>query len=104
MSQAPLEGVIEDVSNAGGAVVMVPVVEVGPVLRLCVLVEGFEEALFGSGRPSDALIRDRIGARELGGLLYTLMATVAYEGELLDVCAYDQPGVEAYKKIMKTRL
>mgnify|MGYP002010454283 CR=1 FL=1 len=66
--------------------------------------ESNEEALFGSGRPSDALILDRIGARELGGLLYTLMATVAYEGELLDVCAYDQPGVEAYKKIMKTRL
>ncbi len=63
-----------------------------------------EEALASDGRPSDALILDRIDARTLGGLLYFLMASVAYEGELMDVCAYDQPGVEAYKKIMRERL
>jgi glucose-6-phosphate isomerase len=63
-----------------------------------------EEALFGSGRPSDAFVLDRIEPRTLGGLLYLLMASVAYEGELLDVCTYDQPGVEAYKKIMRERL
>lgn len=66
--------------------------------------EANEDALRGSGRPSDAWVLDRIDARTLGGFLYTLMASVAYEGELLDVCAYDQPGVEAYKKIMKARL
>lgn len=37
----------------------------------------------------------------IGQLLYFLMLSVAYEGELADVDAYDQPGVEAYKKIMK---
>lgn len=36
-----------------------------------------------------------------GQLLYFLMLSVAYEGELADVNAYDQPGVEAYKRIMK---
>ncbi|MGE0712883.1 MAG: glucose-6-phosphate isomerase [Planctomycetota bacterium] len=66
--------------------------------------ESNEEALASSGRPSDAFVLDRLDARTLGAFLYTLMASVSYEGELLDVCAYDQPGVEAYKKIMKTRL
>ncbi len=66
--------------------------------------EANEEALHGSGRPSDAWLLDRLDARTLGALLWTLMASVAYEGELLDVCAYDQPGVEAYKKIMRARL
>lgn len=66
--------------------------------------EANEEALASDGRPSDTWLLDRIDARTLGGLLYTLMATVAYEGELLDVCAYDQPGVEAYKSIMRARL
>lgn len=66
--------------------------------------ESNEEALAGDGRPSDALVLERLDARTLGGLLVLLMASVAYEGELLDVCAYDQPGVEAYKKIMKARL
>ena len=40
----------------------------------------------------------------VGQLLYFLMLSVAYEGELADVDAYDQPGVEAYKKIMKEKL
>lgn len=66
--------------------------------------ESNEEALAGDERPSDALVLDRLDAPTLGGLLVLLMASVAYEGELLDVCAYDQPGVEAYKKIMKAKL
>jgi glucose-6-phosphate isomerase len=66
--------------------------------------EANEEALASDGRPSDAFVLDRLDARTLGGLLYLLMASVAYEGELLNVCAYDQPGVEAYKRIMKARL
>lgn len=40
----------------------------------------------------------------VGQLLYFLMLSVAYEGELADVDAFDQPGVEAYKKIMKREL
>ena len=66
--------------------------------------ESNEEALASDGRPSDSFVLDRIDARALGAFLVLLMATVAYEGELMDVCAYDQPGVEAYKRIMKVKL
>lgn len=40
----------------------------------------------------------------MGQIFYFLMLSVAYEGELADVDAYDQPGVEAYKKIIKREL
>ena len=40
----------------------------------------------------------------LGQLFYFLMLSVAYEGELANVDAFDQPGVEAYKRIMKREL
>ena len=36
----------------------------------------------------------------LGELLYMLAMSVAYEGELSNVDAFNQPGVEAYKRIM----
>lgn len=42
----------------------------------------------------------KLDAYHLGELLYMLALAVAYEGELADVDAFDQPGVEAYKKIM----
>jgi len=66
--------------------------------------EANEQALASDGRPSDSFVLDRLDARTLGGLLMLLMTSVCYEGELLDVCTYDQPGVEAYKKIMKAGL
>ncbi|MFA6849481.1 MAG: glucose-6-phosphate isomerase [Selenomonadaceae bacterium] len=40
----------------------------------------------------------------LGELLYMLSMSIAYEGELADVDAFNQPGVEAYKKIMGPKL
>jgi len=40
----------------------------------------------------------------IGEIFYFLMLSVAYEGELANVDAYDQPGVEAYKKIIKREL
>ena len=40
----------------------------------------------------------------LGQLMYFLMLSVAYEGEMADVDAYNQPGVETYKKIMNDML
>ena len=33
-----------------------------------------------------------------------LMFSIAYEGELADVDAFDQPGVETYKRLMKAAL
>ncbi len=40
----------------------------------------------------------------LGELLYMLAMSVAYEGELANVDAFNQPGVEAYKRIMGPKL
>ncbi|HIU63651.1 MAG TPA: glucose-6-phosphate isomerase [Candidatus Avacidaminococcus intestinavium] len=40
----------------------------------------------------------------VGQLLYFLMLSVVYEGELADINAFDQPGVEAYKRIMKEKM
>lgn len=42
----------------------------------------------------------KLNAFHLGELLYMLALSVAYEGELSDVDAFNQPGVEAYKRIM----
>ncbi|MBQ9497504.1 MAG: glucose-6-phosphate isomerase, partial [Selenomonadaceae bacterium] len=40
----------------------------------------------------------------LGEIMYLLAMSVAYEGELLNVDAFNQPGVEAYKRIMGPKL
>ncbi|EGO62264.1 Glucose-6-phosphate isomerase [Acetonema longum DSM 6540] len=37
-------------------------------------------------------------------MLYLLALSVAYEGELANVDAFDQPGVESYKRILGPRL
>ena len=39
-----------------------------------------------------------------GALMYFLFLTIAYEGALAGVNAYDQPGVESYKKILHADL
>lgn len=62
------------------------------------------EALTSDGRLNARYILPRLDAYYLGQLLYFLMLSVAYEGELADVDAYDQPGVETYKRIMKQKM
>ena len=39
-----------------------------------------------------------------GGLIAFFEMATAYEGELLDINAYDQPGVEGYKNYMYYKL
>jgi glucose-6-phosphate isomerase len=63
-----------------------------------------ETALTGDGRCNARYILPALEPRYVGQLLMFLMLSVAYEGELADVDAFDQPGVEAYKKIMKADL
>lgn len=46
----------------------------------------------------------RLNAFHVGELMFMLALSVAYEGELANVNAYDQPGVEAYKQIMNRDL
>lgn len=57
-------------------------------------------ALASNGRFSAAFVLPELTPYHLGELLYMLAMSVAYEGELADVDAFDQPGVEAYKRIM----
>jgi glucose-6-phosphate isomerase len=39
-----------------------------------------------------------------GGLLYFFEMATAFEGELLNINAFDQPGVESYKNYMYHKL
>lgn len=63
-----------------------------------------EEALADAGRPSCRISIPKVDAKSLGALILFFETSVAYEGEFLNVNAFDQPGVEAYKSKMKTLL
>ncbi len=58
------------------------------------------EALTESRRPNGTLHLPDLTGRSLGALLQCLMIATAMAGELFDVNAFDQPGVEAGKKHM----
>lgn len=62
------------------------------------------EALNSDNRFSAVYTLPVLDEFRVGELLYFLMLSVAYEGELANVDAFDQPGVEAYKRIMKREL
>ncbi|WP_425058522.1 Glucose-6-phosphate isomerase [Sporomusa carbonis] len=57
-------------------------------------------ALKSDGRFNATFVLPELNAYHLGELLYLLALSVAYEGELADVDAFDQPGVEAYKRLL----
>lgn len=57
-------------------------------------------ALVSNDRFNAVFTLPKLNAYHLGELLYMLAMSIAYEGELADVDAFDQPGVEAYKRIM----
>ena len=63
-----------------------------------------EEALASNGRYSACFVLPTLNAYHLGELMYMLALSIAYEGEFADVDAFNQPGVEAYKRIMGPRL
>lgn len=71
---------------------------------LDVACESNAEALKSENRFNAAFVMPKLTAYHLGELLYLLALSVAYEGELANVDAFDQPGVEAYKRIMGPRL
>jgi len=62
------------------------------------------DALASNKRYSAVFGLPELTPYHLGELLYLLAMSVAYEGELADVDAFDQPGVEAYKRIMGPKL
>lgn len=63
-----------------------------------------EESLRRSGVPTWRLTLPRLDARALGGLFLFLETACAIAGELYGVNAYDQPGVEEAKKLLRERL
>ncbi|MBO6304038.1 MAG: glucose-6-phosphate isomerase [Selenomonadaceae bacterium] len=62
------------------------------------------DALASNGRYNACFILPELTMYHLGELLYMLAMSVAYEGELANVDAFNQPGVEAYKRIMGPKL
>ena len=62
------------------------------------------EALNLVGRFSITLSLPLLNEYYLGILMYFCMLSVAYEGELADVNAFDQPGVEVYKSFMRAQM
>lgn len=63
-----------------------------------------EEALAAEHRMSCHIFLERMDPAHLGALLYFFCLTIAYEGFLENVNAFDQPGVEDYKKILHSEL
>lgn len=62
------------------------------------------DALISNHRFNALFSIPELNAFHLGELLYMLAMSVAYEGELADVDAFNQPGVESYKRIMGPKL
>ena len=59
-----------------------------------------EEALAGDGRMSCSITMRKATPFHVGALMYFLFLTIAYEAALAGINAFDQPGVEKYKKIL----
>ncbi|MBR2178805.1 MAG: glucose-6-phosphate isomerase [Selenomonadaceae bacterium] len=62
------------------------------------------DALKSDNRYNACFTIPELNEYHLGALLYMLAMSVAYEGELSNVDAFNQPGVEAYKRIMGPKL
>jgi len=56
------------------------------------------EALYKNGRQSITMILNELDARSVGVLIALFERAVGLYAELIDVNAYDQPGIEACKK------
>ena len=59
--------------------------------------QGTQYALLRAGRMSQTITLPEVNAHSIGQLLYFFMLTTAYAGELLDIDAFNQPGVEESK-------
>ena len=66
--------------------------------------EATEWALVQQQRPNCAIIMPEISAYTWGGLIFFFEMATAFEGELLNINAFDQPGVEGYKNYMYFKL
>jgi len=66
--------------------------------------EATEWALVSEQRPNCTIVIPELNAFYWGQLLYFFQMATAFEGELLNVNAFDQPGVESYKQYMYCKL
>ncbi len=66
--------------------------------------EATEKALLQAGVPCLRLLGETLTATSLAYLMQTLMICTGMLGQLLEINAFDQPGVESGKKITKTLL
>jgi len=66
--------------------------------------EATEWALVRNNRPNSTITLPEITPEVWGALLYFFEMATAFEGELLNVNAFDQPGVEGYKNYMYYKL
>ncbi len=66
--------------------------------------EATEWALVRDNRPNCTISLGELTPYTWGALLYFFEMATAFEGELLDVNAFDQPGVESYKNYMYYKL
>ncbi len=66
--------------------------------------EATEWALAREKRPNCTIIMPAISPYHWGELIYFFEMATAFEGELLQVNAFDQSGVESYKNYMYYKL
>lgn len=66
--------------------------------------EATEWALVRESRPNCTIIMPEVSAYYWGALLFFFEMATAFEGELLGINAFDQPGVEGYKNYMYYKL
>jgi len=66
--------------------------------------EGTEWALVRESRPNCTIILPEVTPFYWGALLFFFEMATAFEGELLNINAFDQPGVEGYKNYMYYKL
>lgn len=66
--------------------------------------EATEWALVAEGRPNCTIIMPEVNAYNWGALLFFFEMATAFEGELQNINAFDQPGVEGYKNYMYYKL
>ena len=59
--------------------------------------QGTEYALYRAGRMNQTIILPEVNAHTVGQLLFFFELVTAYAGELLDIDAFNQPGVEESK-------
>lgn len=71
---------------------------------LKIALDANEKALNSDNRYNAKFVIPQINEYYLGQFMYFLMLSIAYEGEIANVDAYNQPGVEIYKKFMKEEL